>query len=84
MFVAAAAASADRCFLLPAAACHRLPDRQVWCWFVECDPTVFFLLIQTRYIYIAPRGSTTTTAVVSHSRSPFAYYFLGNCGHARS
>ena len=45
---------------------------------IESDPTVFFLLIQTRYILDVPLVST-----VSHVRSRFAY-ILGNCGHARS
>ena len=42
MFVAAAAASADRCFLLPAAACHRLPDRQFGAGLLNVIPLFSF------------------------------------------
>ena len=35
--------------LLPAAVRHRVPDDQI-CWFIESDPSVFFLLIQMQHI----------------------------------
>ena len=63
--------------LLPAAVRHRGPDGQICFWFIESDPSVFFLFNQTKFILMYP------LAVLSHLRSPFAY-ILGNCGHARS
>ena len=39
-----------------------------WCWFIESDPSFFFLFIQTRLIFEVPLGGT-----VSHLRSRFAY-----------
>ena len=44
-FVAAAAV-----LLLPAAVRHRVPDGQICCWFIESDPSVFFLPIQARFL----------------------------------
>ena len=64
--------------LLLAAVRHRVPDGQIWCWFIESDPSVFFLFIQTRLIFDVPLDST-----VSHLPSRFAY-ILGNYGHVRS
>ena len=64
--------------LLPASVRHRVPDGQIWCWFIESDPSVFFLFIQTRLIFDVPLDST-----VSHLPSRFAY-ILGNYGHVRS
>ena len=60
--------------LLPAAVCHRVPDGQIWCWFVESDPSVFFLFNQTRFNLMVSLGST-----VSHLRPRFAYIL----GHYR-
>ena len=57
---------------------HRVPDGQIWCWFIESDPSVFFLFTQTQFIFDVPRSST-----VSPVRSRFANV-LGNCGHAWS
>ena len=44
--------------LLPAAVRHRVPDDQICCWFIEYDPSVLFLFIQTRFIFDVPLGST--------------------------
>ena len=38
--------------LLPAAVRHRVPDGQICCWFIEFDLSVFFLFIQTRFIFL--------------------------------
>ena len=37
--------------LLSAAVRHRVPDSQICCRFIESDPSVFFLLIQKRFIF---------------------------------
>ena len=34
--------------------CNRVPDGQIWCWFIESEPSVFFLFIQTRFIFMYP------------------------------
>ena len=60
-----------------AAVRHRVPDGKICCWFIESDPSVFFLFTQTRLILVYP------LAVLSHLRPRFAY-ILGNYGHARS
>ena len=49
----------------PAAVRHRLPDGQIWCWFIESDPSVFLLFIQTRFIVDVPLGSTCVAFAVS-------------------
>ena len=57
--------------LLPAAVRHRvLPDDKFCCWFVESDPSVFFLFIQTRFLFDVPLGSTVafTASICLHSR----------------
>ena len=42
-----------------AAVRHCLPDGKSCCWFIESDPpSVFFLFIQTRFIFDVPLGST--------------------------
>ena len=64
--------------LLAAAVRHHVPDAKNCCWSIESDPSVFFLFIQTRFIFHVPLGST-----VSHLRSRLSY-ILGNYGHARS
>ena len=74
-YVAVAAAAV---LLLLVTVRRRVPDGQVCCWFVESDPSVFFLFIQTRVIFYVSFGST-----VSHLRPRFAY-ILGNYRHARS
>ena len=33
---------------------NRVPDAQICCWFIESDPSVFFLFIQTRFILMYP------------------------------
>ena len=70
----AAVVAAAAVLLLPAAVCHRVPDGQIWCWFVESDPSVFFLFNQTRFNLMVSLGST-----VSHLRPRFAYIL----GHYR-
>ena len=75
-YIAVVAAATD--LLLPAAVRHCVPDGKICCWFIESDPSVFFLFIQTQFTLNAPLGST-----VSLSRRRFAY-ILGNYGHARS
>ena len=37
--------------LLPAAVRRCVPDGQIWCWFIESDPSVFFVFIQSRFIF---------------------------------
>ena len=78
-FVAAAAV-----LLLPAAVRHRVPDGQIWCWFIESDPSVLFSSFKSDLFFLYPLA-----VLLSHLRSRFAYddssiYILGNCGHARS
>ena len=63
--------------LLPGTVRHRVPDGDICCWFIESDPSVFFLFIQTRFIFVYP------LAVLSLLLPRFAY-ILGNYGHARS
>ena len=62
-----------------AAVGHHVPYDKICSWFVESDFIVFFLFIQTRFVFNAPLGGTT----LSHFRPRFAY-MLGNGGHARS
>ena len=40
--------------LLPAAIRHRVPDGQICCWFIDSDPSVFFIFNQTRFILMHP------------------------------
>ena len=59
--------------LLPDTLRHRVPDRQICCWFIESDPSVVFLFIQTRFTSDVPLGSTVafTTSIclpVLHAR----------------
>ena len=37
--------------LLASAVRHRVPDGQVYSCFINSDPSVFFLFIQTRFIF---------------------------------
>ena len=80
---AAAAASAVCCctaavivaaaavLLLPAAVTHRVPDDQICCCFIESDPSVLFLFIQTRFSFdVVPLGST-----LSHLRPRFCLLY---------
>ena len=46
------------CVLPPAAVRHRVPDGRIRCWFIESDCSVSFLLIQTRFFFMVPLGST--------------------------
>ena len=71
-----AVVAAAAVMLLPAAVRHRVPDGQIWCWFIESDPSVFFLFIQTLFIF---DGTPWQYSVSSR----FAC-ILGNYGHARS
>ena len=50
-YIAVAAAAV---LLFPAAVRHRVPDGQIWCWFVESDPSVLFFFIQTRFFLCTP------------------------------
>ena len=73
--------SCCRCSCSAAACCCcHVPDGQVCCWLIESDPSVFLLLVQTRFIIdvLVPLGSD-----VSYLRPRFADT-LGNYGHARS
>ena len=54
--------------LLAAAVRHHVPDAKNCCWSIESDPSVFFLFIQTRFIFDVSRDNT-----VSHLRPPFAH-----------
>ena len=58
-----AVVAAAAVLLLPAAVRHRLPEDQLWCWFIENDPSASFAH-QTRFHFVLPLGST-----VSHLRS---------------
>ena len=49
--------------LFPTAVRHRVPDGQIWCWFIEYDLSVFFLFIQTRFFFYPPPGSTVSPLV---------------------
>ena len=44
--------------LLPAAVGHRVPDGQIYCWFIGPDSSVLFRFFQTRFISDIPIGST--------------------------
>ena len=48
------AVAAAAVLLLPAAVRHRVPDGQICGWSIESDPSVFFLFIQTRFLYFGP------------------------------
>ena len=72
------AVAAAAVLLLAAAVRYRVPDGKNCCWFIESDPSAFFLSIQTRFIFDVPLGST-----VSYLRPRFAY-ILGSHGHAWS
>ena len=68
------AVAAAAVLLLAAAVRYRVPDGKNCCWFIESDPSAFFLSIQTRFIFDVPLGST-----VSYLRPRFAY-ILGSHG----
>ena len=55
---------------LAAGVCHAVPDGNFCCWFIESDPSVFFLFIQTRYIFNVPLGSNVafTASICLHPR----------------
>ena len=53
-----AVVAAATVLVLPAAVRHRVPEGQVCCCFIESDPSVLFLFIQTRFIFYIPLGST--------------------------
>ena len=63
-------AAAAVLLLLAAGVRHRLPDGQICCWFIESDPSLFFLFIQTRFLFNTPLGSTVAFAasICLHSR----------------
>ena len=46
-----AGVAAAAVLLLPAAVRHRVQDGQICCWFIESDPNVFFLFIETRFVF---------------------------------
>ena len=59
--VAAAAAAAAAVLPLPAAVRRLVPDGKICCWFIESDPSVFFLFFQTRFVFSVPLGSTVAS-----------------------
>ena len=56
--------------LLPAAVRHCVPEGQIGCWFIESDLSVFFLFIQTGYIFNVPLGGTVafTASICQYPR----------------
>ena len=74
-----AAVRASAVLLLIVVGRHRVPDGQICCWFIESDPCVCLLFIQTRFVF----DGTPWQYSVSHLRPRFAH-ILGNYGHARS
>ena len=52
------AVAAAAVLLLAAALRHRVPEGKNCCWFVESDPSIFFLFSQTRFIFYVPLGGT--------------------------
>ena len=67
--------------LLPAAVRHRVPNVQICCWFVESDPSVFFLFIQRRFIFDRPPWQY---CCVAFTALICPQYILGNYGHTWS
>ena len=73
---AAVAAAALCCYTADAAAAaaaavrHRVPDGKICYWFIESDPSVFFVLIQNTIYFNAPFGSTVafTASICLHPR----------------
>ena len=61
-------AAAAVLLFLAAGVRYRVPDGQICCWFIESDPSVFFLFIQTRFIFYVPLGSTVafTASICLH------------------
>ena len=54
--------------LLPAAARHRVPDGQIWCWFVESDPSVFFIFYKRGSFFMYPVPIRFTVSNCLHPR----------------
>ena len=62
-----------------AAVRHHVRDGKNCCWFIESNSSVFFLFIQTRFIFNVPLVSA-----VAFTASICLWYILGSYGHARS
>ena len=61
----AAAAAGALCvamLLLAAAVRHGVPDGKICCWFIEADPSVFFIFIQTFFFFVPLGGTVAFTA----------------------
>ena len=56
-------------------------------WFIASDSIVFFLFVQTRFIFKVPLSSTVSQLqlrFVTYCLTHIISYILGNCEHARS
>ena len=58
--VAILLAAAAVVLIIGAAVLHRAPGGKNCCWFIQFDPSAFFLSIQTRFIFDVPIGSTVS------------------------
>ena len=73
--ILSAVVAATAALLLPAIV--RRMTKFGCCWFIESDPSVLFLFIQTRFIFYVPLdGTVASMASIS--------LHLGNYGHART